>query len=148
MLPQPNQPFTQLDTLTATLTAAGAPARARGSAAKLVGVEVFGSSSVMDDMAHAAVWLAVATGEGLARCCHLAFGLMQRLVHCMCDIACQSLPAVEYVEPFNRGSGVATPHTLMAWSEVLYLILRICSIPNMNCCLLLLGLKASVELSD
>lgn len=61
MLPQPNQPFTQLDTLTATLTPAG------GSAAKLVGVEVFGSSSVMDDMAHAAVWLAVATGAGVAR---------------------------------------------------------------------------------
>lgn len=53
MLPQPNQAFIELDTLTA---AAGGPA------AGLVGVEVFGSSSVLDDMAHAAVWLAVATG--------------------------------------------------------------------------------------
>lgn len=53
MLPQPNQTYTELDTLTA---ATG------DSSTSLVGVETFGSSSVLDDMAHAAVWLAIATG--------------------------------------------------------------------------------------
>lgn len=57
MAPQANQPFSQLDTLTPALLAAG------GSTADLVGVDVFGSSSVMDDMALAAVWLAEATGK-------------------------------------------------------------------------------------
>jgi hypothetical protein len=53
MNPQPNQPFTDLDTLS---TAAAA------QPGGLVGVQVFGSSSVMDDMALAAAWLAGATG--------------------------------------------------------------------------------------
>lgn len=37
------------------------------AAAAAVGVEVFGSSSVMDDMAFAATWLAKATGRGSAQ---------------------------------------------------------------------------------
>jgi hypothetical protein len=53
MDPQANQPFADLDSLS---TAAGA------KPGSLVGVQVFGSSSVMDDMALAATWLAVATG--------------------------------------------------------------------------------------
>jgi hypothetical protein len=70
MAPQANMPFAQLDTLTPSLLATG------GSAADLVGVQGFGSSSVMDDMALAAVWLAAATGKaltqhwGVASACH------------------------------------------------------------------------------
>jgi hypothetical protein len=61
MNPQPNQPFTDLDTLS---TAAGA------KPGGFVGVQVFGSSSVMDDMALAAAWLAIATGGLLGLVCH------------------------------------------------------------------------------
>jgi hypothetical protein len=59
MAPQANVPFAQLDTLGPSLLAVG------GSTAGLVGVQAFSSSSVMDDMALAAVWLAAATGKAL-----------------------------------------------------------------------------------
>lgn len=59
MMPEPNKPLTDLDTLSGSTQA--------GQAAGLVGVQVFGSSSLMDDMAFAAAWLAVATGACVGR---------------------------------------------------------------------------------
>jgi hypothetical protein len=62
MVPVAGKPYAELDRLTGPLAAAG------GSGSDLVGLQAFGSSSAMDDMAHAAVWLAVATGERLWGC--------------------------------------------------------------------------------
>lgn len=68
MLPEPNKAMSDLDTLSSTvLTTSSSSSSSNG----LVGVQVFGSTSVMDDMALAAVWLSVATGT----CKHATRGL-------------------------------------------------------------------------
>lgn len=63
MSPEVNRALEELDNLTPAQSAAAAGSGGSSSATGLVGVQAFGSSSVMDDMALAAAWLAAATGE-------------------------------------------------------------------------------------
>jgi len=57
MLPEPNKPLAELGLLSSS------PSGSASGTADLVGVQLFGSRSVLDDMAFAAAWLAVASGE-------------------------------------------------------------------------------------